>query len=161
MRPDSVQLPVGIVFRRLHTGAEQELARSAVAATGRPCGPPGTGGRWTWFGLWDLTAASGTGLLGAAAIRPIEARMAKLCAWAVLTTPPCSVIGDRLLREVADTLRADGAECVVARPAEGRREERELLQRAGFGPVGLPGPGLQVSDEDGAGGSAGWLVLEL
>ena len=35
MRPDSVELPVGIVFRRLHSA-------------------PGAGGRWTWFGLWDL-----------------------------------------------------------------------------------------------------------
>ena len=119
MRPDSVELPVGVVFRRL---------RSA----------PEAGGRCTWFGLWDL-AAGGTGPLATAAIRWAGSGVVELCALAV-PTGPSSVIGDRLLREVADALRADGAERVVA-VLPGDRD-RALLWRAGFvdasqGPGGL------------------------
>lgn len=160
MRPGSAQLPVGIVFRRLPTDVEQELARATVVAAGRPLPAPATGDRWTWFGLWDLAAAGGTGLLAVAAIRPIGPRTAKLCAWAV-PTAPWSAVGDRLLREVADTLRADGAERVVVRPPEGCPQERQLLHGAGFRPVGLAGPDLQVSDQEDVDRSAGWLLLEL
>jgi hypothetical protein len=105
MRPDSVELPVGVVFRRL---------RSADRTVD---------GGWTWFGLCDL-AADGTGLLATAAIRRIGAGVVELCA----VTAASPQVGDRLLREVADALRADGAERIVA----ALPDQPELLRRAGF-----------------------------
>ena len=111
MRPDTTELPVGVVFRRL---------RAPEA---------------TWFGLWDLTAG-GTGLLGTAAVRWVGPGVVELR----VVDVPADVVGDRLLREVADALRADGAERVVAAlPDDG-----DLLRRAGF------------ADDPG-----GALVLEL
>ena len=104
MRSDAVELPVGVVFRRL---------RSAPDADG------------TWFGLCDL-AAGGTGLLGTAAVRWVGSGVMELCALTVPTEPPA--VGDRLLRELADALRADGAERIVATLPE----HRELLLDAGF-----------------------------
>jgi GNAT superfamily N-acetyltransferase len=161
MRPGSPGLPVGIVFRRLPIGIERQLARSLLAAGGPSWRAPGTGGRWTWFGLWDLAAAGGTGLLGTAAIRPVEPRVAELCALAVLATRPWRAVGDRLVREVADTLRADGAERVVARLAGDRRQGLELLRGAGFRPAGLQWPDVQAPGQDGADGLTVWLSLEL
>lgn len=96
-----MQLPVGVVFRRL-----------ADADGGR-----------TWFGLWDL-AADAPGPLGTVAIRWVDPGVVQLCA----LTAPADAIGDRLLSELADALRADGAERIVA-TLDGRYE---LLRRAGF-----------------------------
>jgi hypothetical protein len=122
MRPAAQELPVGIVFRRLRTEV----------------------GDWTWFGLCDV-AAGGTGLLGAAAVRFVRPRVVELCAWTVPGAPP---VGDRLVREVADAMRAEGAEQMIARLPQ----ERDLLVRAGSQPLGRQEP-----DDD----SAGWLSLEL
>jgi hypothetical protein len=160
MRLGSPELPIGIVFRQIHTSAEREEARSLLLATAGPSWRIlGLDERCTGFGLWDLTA-EGTGLVAAAVIRPVEPRVVELCAWAALAAPPWSTAGERLVREVVDTLRADGAERVVARPAKVGRHERELLHRAGFRPVRLQCLDVQVPDEDGA-DSAVWLSLGL
>jgi hypothetical protein len=131
-------LPVGIVFRRLHAEVEHEQAQSLL-------GPRLVrDDAWTWFGLWDV-AAGGTGLLGAAAVRSIDARVVELCACSVLGT---SAVEDRLLREVADAMRAAGAEQMIARLPR----EQELLLRAGFQPAGR-----QDADDD----SGALVALEL
>ena len=114
MRPDAVELPVGVVFRRLRSGVETP------------------NGRCTWYGLWDL--AGGTGALGTVAVRRIGSGVVELCALSVPGEQ--SAVGDRLLRDVADAVRADGAERVVATLPD----DRELLLRAGF--VDDPGSGL-------------------
>jgi hypothetical protein len=95
-----MELPVGVVFRRLDSAPEA-----------------------VWFELRDLTAG-GTGLLGTAVVRWVGSGVVELCAVSVSG----AAVGDRLLREVADALRADGAERVVATLPGGR----ELLLRAGF-----------------------------
>lgn len=159
MRPGSPELPVGVVFRRLSTGVEYELARSVLSTPARAERTGRTGGRWTWFGLCDLAATGGTGLLGTAAIRQVAPGVAHLRGWTVLGAPPWSAIGERLVREVADSLRADGVQHVVTRLTEDRRQERALLHRVGFLPVGRQCVGTQVPDD--ADGSAGWLSLEL
>ena len=68
------------------------------------------GGDWTWFGLWDLAAASGTGLLATAAAHPVEPGAMELCAYALVAEQPWPALGDRLVREVANHLRADGVD---------------------------------------------------
>ena len=158
MRLGSPELPIGIVFRQIHTSAEREEARSLLLAT---VGPSwrilGLDERCTGFGLWDLTA-EGTGLVAAAVIRPVEPRVVELCAWAALAAPPWSTAGDRLVREVVDTLRADGAERVVARAAKVGCLERSCCTEPGSGPSGFEYLDVQVPDEDGA-DSAVWLSL--
>jgi hypothetical protein len=102
MRPGAPELPVGIVFRRLHTDADRAILAADLLELRLD---------WTWFGLWDL-AAQGSGLLAAAAIRATETQVVELCAWVV---PPSSAVGDRLFREVTDALRAEGVEQVVVK----------------------------------------------
>jgi GNAT superfamily N-acetyltransferase len=160
MRAGPPGLPAGIVFRRLHTDAERALARSLLAAGGRPW-PGGRASGLAWFGLWDLAAAEEVALLGAAATRPVTAATAELCALAVPAEPPWRGLGDRLLREVADTLRAQGVERLVAR-LEGDDGRLALLRDAGLVP--LPAPRRQELPWGGSNGAddAGvWLSLEL
>ena len=150
MRPDSPGPPAGIVFRRLDTRDERELARS-LAAAGPSSASPGCPGAWAWFGLWDLAPVEGVGLVGAAATRLVTPKTAELCVLAVPAALPWPGLGDRLVREVADALRAQGAEWVVARPAGGDGRRLALLRGAGFEAAGPRHPD----------GSAVWLSLEL
>jgi len=68
----------------------------------------------TLAALW-LAPVEGVGLVGAAATRLVTPKTAELCVLAVPAAPPWPGPGDRLVREVADALRAQGAERVVAR----------------------------------------------
>jgi GNAT superfamily N-acetyltransferase len=160
MRAGPPGLPAGIVFRRLRTEAERALALSLLAAGGRSL-PAGRASGVTWFGLWDLAAAEGVALIGAAATRPVTAATAELCALAVPAAVPWRGLGDRLLREVADTLRAHGVERMVAR-LEGDDGRRAMLRDAGLVPVPalqrqeLPRPGSGGADDADV-----WLSLEL
>jgi hypothetical protein len=76
----------------------------------------------TLAALW-LAPVEGVGLVGAAATRLVTPKTAELCVLAVPTALPWPGLGDRLVREVADALRAQGAERLVARSAggDGRR----------------------------------------
>lgn len=156
MRAGLPGLPAGIVFRRLRTEAERALARSLLAAGGRSW-PAGRSGGLAWFGLWDLAAAEGMALLGAAATRPLTAGTAELCALAVPAAPAWQGLGDRLLREVADTLRAQGVEQMVAR-SDGDDGRLALLRDAGLVPLAAPQRSeLELSRDD----TGVWLSLEL
>jgi GNAT superfamily N-acetyltransferase len=160
MRAGPTGRPAGIVFRPLRTDAERALARSLPAATGR-ARPAGEEGGLAWFGLWDLAADEGETLLGAAATRTVTAATAELCALAVADAPPWRGLGDRLLREVADTLRAQGVERMVARLA-GDDGRLALLRDAGLVP--LPDRQRQELARGGRGGAddaGAWLSLEL
>jgi L-amino acid N-acyltransferase YncA len=151
--------PAGIVFRRLRAGVEQELARSLLRAGGPSWHAGGQAGGWVWFGLWDLAPTAGAGLVGAAATRPLAPRAVELCALALPAAAPWRGLGDRLLREVADTLRAQGAERMVARPPAGQDQEPALLRDAGFAAAGTRPDGYEPGSAwDGAGV---WLSLEL
>jgi hypothetical protein len=160
MRAGPPGLPAGIVFRRLRTEAECALALSLLAAGGRSW-PAGRAGGVAWFGLWDLAAAEGVALIAAAATRPVTAATAELCALAVPTVLPWRGLGDRLLREVADTLRAQGVERMVARP-EDDGGRLALLRDAGLEPVpALQRPDLPWRGSGGAHDAGVWLSLEL
>jgi L-amino acid N-acyltransferase YncA len=152
--------PAGIVFRRLHTGVERELARSLLEAGGPSWRALGQAGEWVWFGLWDLAPTEGAGLVGAVATRPVAPRTVELCALAVPATLPWRGLGDRLVREVADTLRAQGAERMVARLPAGQGQGPALLRDAGFAAAGARPDGYDPGSSavDGAGV---WLSLEL
>ena len=160
MRAGPAGLPAGIVFRRLHTDAERALARSLLAATGR-ARSAGEEGGLAWFGLWDLAAAEEVALIGAAATRAVTAATAELCALAVAAELPWQGLGDRLLREVADILRAQGVERMVAR-VEADDGRGALLRDAGLVPLParrrqeLP-PGAPYGTDD----AGAWLSLEL
>jgi GNAT superfamily N-acetyltransferase len=157
MRAGPTGLPAGIVFRRLRTDAERALARSLPAAGGR-LWPAGRAGGLAWFGLWDLAADEGETLLGAAATRPVTAATAELCALAIPAAPPWRGLGDRLLREVADTLRAQGVERMVAR-LEGDDGRLALLRDAGLVP--LPARQRQELARGDPRDAGVWLSLEL
>jgi GNAT superfamily N-acetyltransferase len=160
MQPGPLDPPAGIVFRRLDGGLERDLARSLLAAGGPSWRSLGPRGEWRWFGLWDLAPTDGTGLVGVAAIRPITARTVELCGLAVPAALPWRGLGDRLLREVADTLRGQGAERVVVRlPGEGRGPT--LLRDAGFAAAGRQPPDGDEAGADGVGAAWVWLSLEL
>ena len=160
MQPGPPDPPAGIVFRRLDGSVERDLARSLLVAGGRLWRPLGPRREWRWFGLWDLAPTDGAGLVGVAAIRPITARTVELCAVAVPAALPWRGLGDRLLREVADTLRGQGAERVVVRlPGEGRGAP--LLRDAGFAAAGRPPPDGHEPGPNGVGGAWVWLSLEL
>jgi GNAT superfamily N-acetyltransferase len=129
--------PAGIVFRRLHTGVERELARSLLQAGGPSWHAVGQTGEWAWFGLWDLAPTEGTGLVGAAATRPVAPRTVELCALAVPAAAPWRGLGDRLLREVADTLRADGDGQIVAGQRPPTAKGWQCCAAPGLGPQAL------------------------
>jgi GNAT superfamily N-acetyltransferase len=160
MRAGPPGLPAGIVFRRLHGEDERALARSLLAATGR-AGSAGEERGLAWFGLWDLAAAEEVALIGAAATRPVTAATVELCALAVPAEPPWQGLGERLLREVADTLRAEGVEQMVAR-VDGDDGRVALLRDAGLVPLpALRRQELPSGASSGADGAGVWLSLEL
>jgi GNAT superfamily N-acetyltransferase len=160
MQPGPPDPPAGIVFRRLESGPERDLAGSLLAADGPLWRLLGPRREWRWFGLWDLAPTNGTGLVGVAAIRPITPRTVELCALAVPAALPWRGLGARLLREVADTLRGQGAERVVVRlPGEGRGPT--LLRDAGFAAAGLQPPDGHQPGSNGVSGACVWLTLEL
>ena len=53
MRQGAPELPIGIVFRRLHTDADRAVLADDLLKPGLDC---------TWSGSWDL-AGQGSGLL--------------------------------------------------------------------------------------------------
>lgn len=161
MQPGPPDPPAGIVFRRLHTSVERDLAGSLLAAGGPSWRALGYAGQWVWFGLWDLAPTEGTGLVGAAATRPVTPRTVELCAMAMPAAPPWRGLGDRLLREVADTLRAQGAERMVTRLPAGEGQGPTLLRDAGFATAGSQGPDGDAPGSDRADGAGVWLSLEL
>jgi hypothetical protein len=153
--------PVGVVFRRLRSSGERELARSLLAAGGPSYRSPRYAGGGSWFGLWDLASAEGAGLVGVAATRLVTAMTVELCVVALPAALPWRGLGGRLVREVADTLRADGAEQMVARPATSDGQGLAVLRSVGFGPPGPQCPDLGELGSEEPDSSTVWLSLEL
>jgi ribosomal protein S18 acetylase RimI-like enzyme len=137
----------GIVFRRVRSTSERQAAAMLLADSGMPPapdrGPDGT----VLFALWDLAAPAGEALVGVAATRPLDAGAVELCGIAIRVGLRRRGLGRRLLAEVADALRADGAQRLLARPAGGQSPAAALLARAGFAATNQ--------------GDVGWRYLEL
>lgn len=140
-----------IVFRRLRSPSEHAAAGELLADGGvaLPPAPPPRG--IVLFGLEDLAVLNGEGLVGVAVTRPLdEAGSVELCGVAVRTGRRRQGLGRRLVAEVADALRVEGAACLAARLERGRGPAAALLARAGFRAGGGP-----------AGTGRGWRYLWL
>src|SRR5262245_65525901 len=88
----------GIVFRRVGSRSERELASGLLAAGGVPPSAVGRPDDTALFGLWDLAADEGEGLVGVAATRPLDhAGSVELCGIAVDAGLRRRGLGRRLL----------------------------------------------------------------
>jgi ribosomal protein S18 acetylase RimI-like enzyme len=145
----------GIVFRRLRSPSEREAAGRLLADSGvLPAAVQRHGGE-VLFGLWDLTAPNGDGLVGVAATQPPDdAGSVELCGIVIRADLRRRGLGRRLVTEVADASRAEGAARLVARLEGDHRPAAALLMRAGF---------AATTDADGqsAGTDVGWRYLAL
>jgi GNAT superfamily N-acetyltransferase len=129
-----------MVFRRLATPADFAQAYRLLGAGGpRPADE-------VWFGLWNLTAADGDALAAIAATRPSSPRVVEVRA---VKTRQGYAVRARLLRELADTCRADGVEWLLA---DAGRPGADVLRRHGFAPA---------TDPDGPPIRPGWLALQV
>ncbi|MGY1700820.1 GNAT family N-acetyltransferase [Geodermatophilus sp. SYSU D00766] len=96
--------PAGIVFRRLDGDGDRRRAARLLPA----CVLDDHDATCQWYGLCDLTATEVTDLAGVVVVRSLGPRRSRLCALAVPTAHRGSGLGRRLVREVADRLRAVG-----------------------------------------------------
>jgi len=121
-----------MVFRKCRSRSERRAVGRLLAERGCPLGERGVAGA-DLFGLWDLTAPAGEALAGAAAAGPVGDGGGCGCG-ASWWRPVSGTQGleGRLLSEVADSLRAQGAARLVARPAGGAGPTPGLLRSAGF-----------------------------
>ena len=145
----------GIVFRRLRSPSEREAAGRLLADSGVPPAAIRSSGDTVLYGLWDLAAPNGDGLVGVAATQPPDdAGSVALCAIAIRADLRRRGLGRRLVTEVADASRAEGGARLVARLKGDHRPAAALLMRAGF---------AATTDADGqsAGTDVGWRYLAL
>ncbi|MGY1617414.1 GNAT family N-acetyltransferase [Geodermatophilus sp. SYSU D00691] len=118
----------GILFRRMTAEVERGRARRLLGSAGAPV----PGHRATaWFGLWDLSAAEDADLLAVAACHPVRRGVVELDALVVAEAVRRRGHGHRLLHELVNRARADGAQRVVVRLPAGN-DGRALLSSAGF-----------------------------
>lgn len=127
MAPNPRGLPAGIVFRRLDTDGD----RSRAARLLQSCVLHDHDETCVWYGLCDLTATETTGLAGVAVVRSLEPTTSRLCGLAMSADYRGAPLGRRLVREVADRLRASGVEEVTAPQALDDRVAG-LLRQVGF-----------------------------
>ena len=145
----------GIVFRRLHSAGERGAAERMLADGGAPVPTVQGQSGGVLFGLWDLAASDSRALVAAAATRPLDAGgPVELCGIVVRAGLRRRGLGRRLVNEVADVLRSEGAERLVARPERGQCPVAPLLAQAGF--VAATGGG-----DEPPGVRLGWRYLEL
>lgn len=144
----------GIVFRRLRTPTERTTARGLLAASGVPAATSQRHNGEVLFGLWDLAAPDPAALVAAAATGPADAGSVELYSIVVRAGLRHRGLGRRLVAEVADAWRAEGAQRVVTQLVDGQGPAAGLLARAGFvAAVDAHGRSAETSE--------GWLYLEL
>jgi ribosomal protein S18 acetylase RimI-like enzyme len=154
----------GMVFRRCRSPSERRAVGGLLAGRGIPLAGRDVAGT-DLFGLWDLTAPAGEALAGAAATGPLgDGGVVQLLGIAVAAGAVRQGLGRRLVCEVADNVRAQGAARLVARPAGEAGPAVALLRSAGFAPAGAgrapagvsaPLTGVPADDE------GSWWELEL
>ena len=145
MTPTARGSPLGIVFRRL----DADLERRAAARLLPDCDLEEHRSACDWYGLCDLTETGNSGLAGVAVVRSLEPGTSCLCALGMSAHYRGGRLGRRLVREVADRLRASGVEEITA-PAALDDRVAGLLRRAGFA--------FRASTQEGG---SGWLSLPL
>jgi GNAT superfamily N-acetyltransferase len=143
-----------IVFRRLRSPSEHAAAGKLLADGGVAL--PARSLRGTvLFGLEDLAVLNGEGLVGVAVTRPLDdAGSVELCAFTVRAGRRRQGLGRRLVTEVADALRVEGAACLAVRLERGHGPASALLARAGF-------TAAARIDGGPAGTGRGWAYLWL
>jgi ribosomal protein S18 acetylase RimI-like enzyme len=144
MAPIPLGFPAGIVFRRL----DADLDRRQAARLLPDCRLDDHDGTCIWYGLCDLTATETAGLVGVAAVRSLEPATSRLCGLAMSPEYRDGRLGRRLVREVADRLRASGAEEIIAPQAldvwvvgllrQVGFAASEPSQRRGYGSLSMP-----------------------
>ena len=145
----------GIVFRRLRSPAERKAARRLLADNGAPLRTVWIPGETVLFGLWDLAVLNGEGLVAVAATQRLDgAGSVELCDIVVRPGLRRQGLGRRLVAEVADALRVEGAACLAARLERGHEPAAALLARTGFTTAARAGGGA-------AGTGRGWRYLWL
>jgi GNAT superfamily N-acetyltransferase len=145
----------GIVFRRLRSPSEREAARSLLVDSGVPPAAVHSTSDTVLYGLWDLAAPNGEGLVGVAATQPLDdTGTVELRGIAIRADLRRRGLGRRLVSEAANAWRATGAARLVARLADDQRPAAALLARAGF---------AATADANGqsAGRDLGWGYLAL
>ena len=155
MPPEPLRPLTGIVFRRLRSPSEREAARSLLVDSGVPPAAVHSRSDTVLYGLWDLAAPNGEGLVGVAATQPLDdTGTVELRGIAIRGGLRRRGLGRRLVSEVADAWRATGAARLVARLDGDHRPAAALLARAGF---------AATTDADGqsAGTDLGWGYLAL
>jgi hypothetical protein len=122
-----------IVFRSVRSPLERSAARRLLADSGVPPAAIRGSGDTVLYGLWDLAAASGEDLVGVAATQPPDAvGSVELCGIAVRAGLRRRGLGLRLVTGVADALRMQGAQRLVAKSGDLQSSTTALLARAGF-----------------------------
>ena len=145
----------GLVFRRLRSPSEREAAGRLLADIGVPPVTIRSAGDPVLYGLWDLSAPKGDGLVGVAATQPPDdVGSVELCAIAIRDDLRRRGLGLRLVTEVADASRAEGAARLAARLEGDQRPAAALLARAGFAAT-------TDADEQSAGTGVGWRYVAL
>jgi ribosomal protein S18 acetylase RimI-like enzyme len=155
MRQGPPEPVTGIVFRSVRSPSEREAASRLLADSSVPPAAIRSAGDTVLYGLWDLAAPAGEGLVGVAVTQPPDdAGSVELCRIAIRVDLRRRGLGLRLVTEVADALRAEGAARLVARLAGDHGPAAGLLARAGF---------AATTDADGqsARTGVGWRYLAL
>jgi ribosomal protein S18 acetylase RimI-like enzyme len=150
--PDPV---TAIVFRSIQSPPERSAARRLMADSGIPPAAIPNAGDTVLYGLWDLATQTGEGLVGVAATQPSDAAgSVELCGIAIRADLRHRGLGRRLVTEVANALRAEGATRLAARLESDHGPMAALLMRAGF---------AATTDADGQSAGTGvvWRYLAL
>jgi ribosomal protein S18 acetylase RimI-like enzyme len=143
----------GIVFRSIRSPSEREAAARLLADSNVPPAAVRMAGDTVLFGLWDLAAPDGEGLIGVAATQPLDDGSVELCGIAIRAGLRRRGLGRRLVAEVADASRAEGAACLTARLEGDHGPAAALLAQAGFAAT--------LGGGQSAGTEVGWRYLGL
>ncbi len=145
MAPIPPGAPAGIVFRRLDADHERRQAASLLP----DCDLDDHDGTCAWYGLCDLTATEAAGPVAVAVLRSLTPSTSRLCRLGTSPDDRGSRLGRRLVREVADRLRASGVEELTAPPGS------DALV------AGLLGQEGSTADGHSRGRRPGWSSLPL
>lgn len=122
----------GIVFRQLTACGERSWADLMLAGGGPGFRSPRLAGDETWYGLCDLAGETGSVVAAAAATCRLSMRVLEVRAMAMPASGDWAALRRRLMRELANACRAQGAQWMVAGAAGVDAAAVDLLRGGGF-----------------------------